>query len=193
MKALLKTLFNATVAPLAGRGQRVVAGHRCKIRWWGLRGRAGRIEIGDDSIVNARILFDSPRGVVRIGNRCYLGASTVVCHTGVTLGDDVIMSWGVTIVDHDSHTLDWQGRQNDVANWALGQKDWSKISIRHVDIRNKVWIGFGVSILKGVTLGEGSVVAAASVVTRDVPPYTLVAGNPARVIRELEKPTARSE
>jgi len=52
-------------------------------------------------------------------------------------------------------------------------------------IEDDVWIGFKATILKGVTIGRGSVIAAGSVVTKDVPPYTLVAGNPAQIIRSL--------
>jgi len=190
VSTLLKGFLNTAGVVLVGRGKRVFIGQDCKIHWWGLRGKVGRIEVGDNCIIGARIAFDSSSGVVKIGNRCYLGASTVICHTNVTIGDDVIMSWGIVIVDHDSHTLDWEGRQSDVSDWARGKKDWTRIPIRPVIIRDKVWIGFGASILKGVTLGEGSVIAAASVVTRDVAPYTLVAGNPARVVRELKKPSS---
>jgi galactoside O-acetyltransferase len=54
---------------------------------------------------------------------------------------------------------------------------------RPVIIADKAWVGFNVSILKGVTIGEGAVIGACSVVTRDVPPFSVVAGNPARLIR----------
>jgi acetyltransferase-like isoleucine patch superfamily enzyme len=54
-----------------------------------------------------------------------------------------------------------------------------------VKICDRVWIGFGVTILKGIIVGEGAILAAGTVVTRDVPPYCIVGGNPARVIREL--------
>jgi acetyltransferase-like isoleucine patch superfamily enzyme len=189
MSSMVRALMNALAAPLAGKGRRVTTRSGSRVRWWGLRGSAGTITIGDSSIVNARIAFDSAQGKVVIGNRCYLGASLLVCHTGITIGDDVIMSWGITVVDHDSHTIDWQGRQNDVRDWAQDHKDWSRIAIRPVTIEDKVWIGFGASILKGVTLGKGCVVAASSVVTRDVPPFTLVAGNPARIVRQLPAPS----
>jgi acetyltransferase-like isoleucine patch superfamily enzyme len=57
--------------------------------------------------------------------------------------------------------------------------------MKPVKINDRVWIGFNSIILKGVTIGEGGIVGAGSVVTKDVPPYTIVAGNPARVIREI--------
>ncbi len=54
-----------------------------------------------------------------------------------------------------------------------------------IHIKDKVWIGFNVIILKGVTIGEGAVIAAASVVTKDIPDWSLAGGNPAKVIKEL--------
>jgi len=157
-----------------------------RIKWWPLRStRGGRVDIGRNCIINCRIAFDSPCGQVTIGDRCYVGASLMVCHTGITLGDDVVISWGVTIVDHDSHALGWEHRRNDVTDWAQGRKCWEHVAVSPVSIGNKVWIGFGVSVLKGVTIGEGAVIGANSVVTRDVPPFTLIAGNPARVVRQL--------
>ena len=62
------------------------------------------------------------------------------------------------------------------------------VKIAPVRIGDKAWIGFNAIILKGVTVGEGAIVAAGAVVTKDVPPYTIVAGNPARVIRTLSEP-----
>lgn len=97
-----------------------------------------------------------------------------------------MISWGVTIVDHNSHSVEWSHRKNDVLDWAKGQKDWSHVKVAPVTIEDRVWIGFNAIILKGVTLGEGAIVAAGAVVTKDVPPYTVVAGNPAQVIRRLE-------
>lgn len=164
----------------------IAVGEDSSIGWFRLRGQRGRIHIGEGSIVRARIDFDSADGMVVIGNRCFVGASHLVCHTRIEIGSDVIVSWGVTIVDHDSHSLQWQHRQHDVPTWMRGEKDWTDVRIAPVMIGDRVWIGFGVSILRGVSIGAGSVVGACSVVTKDVPANVVVAGNPARVLRSLD-------
>ncbi|MGC8751800.1 DapH/DapD/GlmU-related protein, partial [Hydrotalea sp.] len=62
-------------------------------------------------------------------------------------------------------------------------KNWEKVKSSPIKIADKAWIGFNVIILKGVTIGEGAIVGAGSVVTKDVPPYAVVAGNPAKIIK----------
>lgn len=184
----LRRLLDALAGWLVRHRIDVIVGAATQVRWWELRGAGGgRIRIGRDSIINCRMAFDSPHGCIQVGDRCYIGASLLVCHTAITIEDDVIISWGVTVVDHDSHALEWPNRQHDVADWGEGRKNWDNVAIKPVRIAHRAWIGFGVSILKGVTIGEGAVVGAGSVVTRDVPPYCVVAGNPARVVRRLDQ------
>lgn len=184
---MLRGALNALLGVLVRARCDTTAGARSRVRWWGLRACGGNaIRIGVDCIVNCRIDFDGTRGRVEIGDRCYLGKSQLVCHTGIRIGNDVIMSWGVTVVDHDSHALDWAHRSADVANWMRGTKDWNHVTIAPVRIEDRVWIGLGATILKGVHIGEGAVVGAQAVVTRDVPPFTVVAGNPARAVKTFQ-------
>lgn len=148
------------------------------------------VVIGQDCIINSRISFDRTGATFRCGDRCYIGASHAVLASSITLGDDVVISWGVTIVDHNSHALRWADRAGDVLDWHRGAKDWTNVRIAPVQINAKAWIGFNAIILKGVTIGEGAIVAAGAVVTKDVEPYSIVAGNPARLIRTLSEPEA---
>ena len=141
--------------------------------------------VGDQSIVHAKLFYERPGAVIKIGARTFIGKSTIIAADGVMIGDDVLISWGVTIVDHDSHPLEFDYRAKDVVRWREGKKDWSFVPREKIVIRNKAWIGFGATILKGVEIGEEAVVAAQSVVTKNVEPRTLVAGNPARVIRTI--------
>jgi acetyltransferase-like isoleucine patch superfamily enzyme len=172
---------------VATRRMRVSCGHGSRLKWWGLRGnRGGNVEIGNHSMIGCRMMFDSPDGRISVGDRTYIGSSLLVCHTGISIGSDVLISWGVTIVDHDSHSLDWRVRSADVGDWMQGKKSWAGVVVREVLIGNRVWIGFGAIILKGVSVGEGAIVGAGSVVTRSVEPYSVVAGNPARLIRKLQ-------
>lgn len=158
-------------------------GRRTNVCWSKLNGRGGSIRIGDECILHCRINFDHPLGCVEVGDRCFIGSSLLVCHTSIKISNDVIISWGVTIVDHDSHSVLPEHRIRDVVDWADGRKDWSQVRIAPVTIDDQVWIGFGASILKGVHIGRGAVIAAQSVVTRDVPSGAVVAGNPARIVR----------
>jgi acetyltransferase-like isoleucine patch superfamily enzyme len=164
----------------------VSIGRGTSFSWRRVRRASGnRLKIGSESVVHANISFEDRGGEIRIGDRSFVGLANLTCYRRISIGDDVLVSWGVTIVDHDSHNPNWELRRSDVREWAQGRKDWSNVAHAPVVIANKAWIGFNVTILKGVTIGEGAVVAACAVVTKDVPPYSVVAGNPAQVIRKL--------
>ena len=153
------------------------------------------VEIGADSQIFGTLVILLPGAMIHIGERTQIGNSTLIATSGIEIGNDVLMAWGVTIMDNDSHALNWSERKNDVLQCGLDyrenpadftrHKDWTNVQMAPVTIKDKAWIGFGVSILKGVTIGEGAVIGAGSVVTRNIPAYSLAAGNPARVIRQL--------
>lgn len=143
------------------------------------------LTIGKHSIVEGSLIFDREGAMIQIGERTFIGSSLLVSAENITVGDDVLIAWGCTVLDHNSHSIAWRQRSSDVMNWLDCRKDWTYVERKPVVIESKAWIGFNAIILKGVTIGEGAIVGAGSVVTRDVPPYTISAGNPARVIREL--------
>jgi acetyltransferase-like isoleucine patch superfamily enzyme len=175
--AVLSQILNARTALEAAPGS--------VTKLWRMRACKGaRIAVGPDSIVEARIALERPGAVVEIGARSFVNG-LLVSATRISIGNDVLMSWGVTVVDHDSHALAFDQRRRDVLDWRQGRKDWTHVATAPVIISDKAWIGFGATILKGVTIGEGAIVGAQSVVTRDVEPWTVVAGNPARVVRRL--------
>jgi acetyltransferase-like isoleucine patch superfamily enzyme len=183
LKAVLDWLAKRRISGRAG----VAVAQRTRVAWRRIRFMDGcRLAIGSGSIVEAAIFYDRQGGEVRIGERTFIGASTLVCAEDIEIGDDVLISWGCTVVDHNSHAIAWKSRAQDVGNWYEGRKDWATVERAAVRIGNKAWIGFNVIILKGVNIGEGAVIGAGSVVTRDVPAFTIVGGNPARQIRELE-------
>jgi acetyltransferase-like isoleucine patch superfamily enzyme len=172
----------------------VKIGRGSSIAWRRIRNvRGNSLSVGENSIIHADISFEESGGEIRIGSRSFIGRSHLVCYRSLLIGDDVIMSWGVTIVDHDSHSLDWEMRRDDVIDWGKGQKNWRHVAHAPVVVKDKAWIGFNVSILKGVTIGEGAVVGANSVVTRNIPPYALAVGSPAGVVRSLLASTNRTE
>jgi acetyltransferase-like isoleucine patch superfamily enzyme len=152
-----------------------------KIRWD--HAKCG-LEIGEGSIVEASLVSEREGVFISIGRNSFIGSSLIASAGRIEVGDDVLISWGCNIVDHNSHATRWSLRQNDVKDWYHGKKDWTHIEVKPVKIGNKAWLGLNVIILKGVEIGEGAVVAAGSVVVKNVPPWTIVAGNPAKPIGE---------
>jgi acetyltransferase-like isoleucine patch superfamily enzyme len=157
-----------------------------KVNFRGVRYHSGSsLEIGEGSIVEGSLVSERDGASIVIGQNTFVGGSLLASAARIEVGDDVLISWGCNIVDHNSHAIGWQQRKHDVRNWYHDKKDWSHVSVKPVKIGDKCWIGLNVIILKGVEIGEGAVVAAGSVVTKSVPPWTIAAGNPAKVIREI--------
>ena len=158
-----------------------------KVNFRGMRSQPpAKLSIGHGTIFQGRIVSDRTGSIVSIGCNTFVGPSSIVCAEKVEIGDDVLISWGCTIVDHNSHAVEWSGRSNDVSNWYEGKKNWEHVKIRPVKICDRVWIGFNTIVLSGVTIGKNSVIGCGSIVTRNVEPNTVVAGNPARFIRTIE-------
>lgn len=100
--------------------------------------------------------------------------------------DDVIISWSVTIVDHNLHPILPEQRAEKVVDWSQNIKDWKHVKMTEVVVKKGAWIGFNAVILPGVTIGEGTIVGASGVVTKIVPDRAIVAGNPARMVRQID-------
>ena len=167
-------------------GRAVEAGSASIVNHRRIRSREGcRVKVGEQCLLQANVFFDRSNAALVVGDRTFIGKSTIVIASRVEVGDDVLISWGCTIVDHNSHALGFSERKLDVVQWLRGEKNWDSVIAKPVVIQDKAWIGFNAIVLKGVTIGEGAVVGAASVVTKDVAPWTIVVGNPARVIREI--------
>jgi len=112
-----------------------------------------------------------------IGNHVALSGTSITCRTtSIEIMDSTIIAPNVIIVDSDFH-----------APWPPDNRTYSPgyESDKSVEISKKVWIGMNSIILKGVKIGENSILAAGSVVTKDIPPNVVAGGNPARVIRKL--------
>ncbi|HSD39903.1 MAG TPA: glycosyltransferase [Rhodocyclaceae bacterium] len=151
------------------------------------------VTVGDYSHVGGTYVFERGVGSVTVGARSSIGGGTTIICTqkdGIHIGDRVMLSWGCTVSDSNAHSLNPEIRANDAYEWKCGAdqgrigayKDWSQVHSARVRIENDAWLGFESVVLKGVTIGRGAVVGARSVVTRDVAPYTIVAGNPARFL-----------
>jgi UDP-2-acetamido-3-amino-2,3-dideoxy-glucuronate N-acetyltransferase len=111
-----------------------------------------------------------------IGKNCKISSHTFICE-GVTVEDDVFIGHNVTFINdmYPRSTAEGGGLQTEA--------DWKIVP---TFIRKGASVGSSATILAGVTVGEGAIVGAGSVVTKDVPPWTIVAGNPAKVLRRIE-------
>ena len=149
--------------PYMGGHGRIVLGDRVYLSGFisiGFNNRQPEVPefvVGDGTFIGHKCGFNVARSI-RIGSHCYIAS-------------------GVSVVDQDGHPLDAADRRAGLPTPPEG--------IAPVVIEDDVWIGFHAIVLKGVTIGARSVVAAGAVVAKDVPPDTVVAGNPARVVKSL--------
>jgi UDP-2-acetamido-3-amino-2,3-dideoxy-glucuronate N-acetyltransferase len=130
--------------------------------------------IGDNTKIGT---FVEIQKGAHIGSNCKISSHTFICE-GVTIEDAVFIGHNVTFINdmYPRSTIDGGGLQT--------ESDWKVVP---TFVRKGASIGSSATILAGVTVGEGAIVGAGAVVTRDVPAWTIVAGNPARILRSLEQ------
>ncbi|MCK5642238.1 MAG: acyltransferase [Gammaproteobacteria bacterium] len=153
------------------------------------KARGAKIEIGQRFFAVSKSRYNSwgviqpviikarrPGCLIRIGDDVGLSGCTITAIKKIMVGNKVLVGSGVIIADNDAHSINPECRR------------YSKeITSEPVIIKDNVFIGARAMILKGVTVGTGAVVGAGSVVTRDVPDYAIVAGNPARVLGDSRR------
>jgi len=135
-------------------------------------------EIGDETKIGA---FVEIQKNATVGKRCKISSHTFICE-GVTIEDNVFIGHGVMFVN------DMYPRATAPGGALQTEQDWK---VEKTLVKTGASIGTGVTVLANVTIGEDAIVGAGAVVTRDVPPRTIVAGNPARVLRSIS-PNQRS-
>jgi len=140
------------------------------------------VEIGDDTGIYHGTFFElGDRARVRIGRFCTLVGGILRAEAGIHIGDYVFVAHEVTISDCD-------GLIPARRSAASGLLPPASCEPRPVRIGDDVWIGMRAVVLAGVTIGDGAVVGAGAVVAEDVPARAVVAGNPARVVKVLDRP-----
>jgi acetyltransferase-like isoleucine patch superfamily enzyme len=145
------------------------------------------IRIGSHARIHGE-LRTFPGGQIEIGDYCHLGPYSVIwSDTKVTIGDRVLIAHNVNIIDNKTHPFDPVARHQQYVH--IIQKGFPKeidLGGKAIRIEEDAWIACSCVILRGVTIGKGAIIGAGSVVTKDIPPYALACGNPAKVIRFQE-------
>lgn len=150
--------------------------------------KPGLIQIGDHCDISG-VLYSMGEGRIRIGcNTVIHRDSFIGSVNSIQIGNCVIISNNVKIYDNNNHPTSPKIREEMCRNGFYGEPwRWTYAKNKPVVIEDNVWIGERSTILKGVHIGKGAVVASNTVVVKDVPPFSLVAGNPGRVVKQLEK------
>ena len=147
-----------------------------------------KITIGNNTHIRGSLFAYAYSQGITIGNNCFIGKGTNLWSGNkITIGNNVLISYNVSIIDTNSHEIDMDERSTSYIKMVNTghSKIKGNIETAPIIINDNVWISYNVAILKGVRIGKGAILAAHSVVTKDVPEFTLVAGNPAKVIKKL--------
>jgi acetyltransferase-like isoleucine patch superfamily enzyme len=152
-------------------------------------GAAEAVRIGRGSSIYLGVMFDvGTRGRVSIGDFTLINGARIICDSQVSIGDYCLISWNTVFMDTERLPQNIGARRRELEQVAGRQprRFENNSPARPISVERNVWIGFDACVLPGVTIGEGSVIGARSVVFEDVPRYSVAVGNPARVIRQLE-------
>jgi acetyltransferase-like isoleucine patch superfamily enzyme len=148
-----------------------------------------KIIIGEYTVIEGKLVLFNFGGKITIGNNVFVGPNTNIWSAeNVIIGNDVLISHGVNIIDTNSHEIDYVERAETYRSLIRNSRhprEKGTVLTKEIVIKDNVWISYNASVLKGVTVGKGAIIAANSVVTKDVPEFTLVAGNPARVVKKI--------
>jgi acetyltransferase-like isoleucine patch superfamily enzyme len=165
-----------------GRGVKL-----CVYAEWTNRSKE-QLRIGDRVILGDVVFHIHDRGRVEIGEGTAISGIRIEAAAKVLIGRYCQISYNVDIHDNNGHPIAPETRKGQIEGvHRLGMETSSvyESEIAPVVIGDNVWIGHDATILKGVTVGENAIIGTGSIVTRDVPPNTMVAGNPARVVKEV--------
>jgi acetyltransferase-like isoleucine patch superfamily enzyme len=160
--------------------------HTARIR--NALGDSDKIIIGEYSHVRGELMIFGHGGRISIGEWCYVGVGTRIWSAAsIEIGNRVLISHSVNVFDNLTHPLQAARRHEQAKQiFASGQLPReNSLDEKPIKIGDDAWIGACAMVLRGVSVGKGGVVAAGAVVTKDVPAYSIVAGNPAVVVREL--------
>lgn len=149
------------------KGSEMSIGHDCRFMNWSMGNLIG---------LNHRCILSTytKRAKLIIGDKCSFSGVSIWCHESITIGNNVRVGANCTIMDSDQHTDDPRAGKN-----------------KPVIIEDNVWLGGNVMVLKGVTIGKNTLIGAGSIVTKSIPSNVIAAGNPCRVIRELDDITVK--
>ena len=154
------------------------------------QGERSRIQIGEGSCVRGEILLFNYGKQINIGKHVYVGAGTRIwAGSKIQIGDNVLIAHNCNIIGSNSHEMDASKRSSSYKKLVKEGHPWENpgVDVGEINIGDYAWISFNVTILKNVSIGDGSIVASDSLVLEDVPPYTLVGGSPAKVIKKLKE------
>lgn len=146
-----------------------------------------RMRIGHGVVIDG-IIACHRNGHLEIGDYTFVGRSRIYCTQSISIGRGVLISDNVAVMDGDMHPASAGKRLEQAMAWADEGRfpdAYEDTTQAAVAIGDYAWIGFGACVLKGVSIGKGGIVGAGSVVTKSVPDWTVVGGNPARPLHTL--------
>lgn len=158
-------------------------------RIYNTRGDSECININKKSVICGELFTFPGSGRITIGEWCYVGQNARIWSAAsVSIGNRVLISHDVNILDSLTHPINAAARHRQFCCIVeTGHPLDVCLDEKAIVIEDDVWIGAKAVILRGVTIGKGAIIGAGAIVTSDVPPFSIVGGNPAKIIRFLSK------